>query len=455
MPEREVHVHAFEQRWREGDRAALRDRVLVGHLRALARRRPRRRLLRGAAAHARSARSTSRTPIPGRVVALADALGASCPSRARSTRTTRRARRRVGRGDRRRAPGTAPGAVLLVDDDGPIAIAEPRDGALKPIVGFRRMKVTPPRPDAEPRPRRVAVGTFDGVHLGHREVIAAPTPSLTFDPHPQSVVAPGHAPRLLTTLERKAELVGGLGVEELVVDRRSTARSPRARPQDFVDDVLVGRARRDARVGGGELPLRPQRAGRRGAARRRRRASRRASCRCSRSTARSSPRATSAAWSPAGRRRVRAGALLGAPFAMDGEVVHGDKRGRDARLPDGEPRPRRRLRHARPRRLRVPRANGDGPGTAPPSTSACARVRDRPRRAHRGLPARLRAATSTASSCASTFLKRLRGEKRFEQRRGRSSSRWPRRRGHARDRGRARSAPTGGPAQAATVLRRT
>ena len=62
---------------------------------------------------------------------------------------------------------------------------------------------------------------------------------LTFDPHPSMVVAPGGAPKLLTTLERKAELIAALGVEELVVipfDREFAARQAQA----FVDDVLVG-----------------------------------------------------------------------------------------------------------------------------------------------------------------------------------------------------------------------
>jgi riboflavin kinase/FMN adenylyltransferase len=87
--------------------------------------------------------------------------------------------------------------------------------------------------------RSVAVGTFDGVHLGHREVIKGADSVLTFDPHPVSVVAPQHTPRLLTTLERKAELVAALGVRELIVvpfDAEFAKRSA----SEFIDDVLVG-----------------------------------------------------------------------------------------------------------------------------------------------------------------------------------------------------------------------
>jgi riboflavin kinase/FMN adenylyltransferase len=87
--------------------------------------------------------------------------------------------------------------------------------------------------------RSVAVGTFDGVHLGHREVIAGSDSVLTFDPHPVSVVAPQHTPKLLTTLARKAELVAELGVKEMIVipfDRGFAACSA----AEFIDDVLVG-----------------------------------------------------------------------------------------------------------------------------------------------------------------------------------------------------------------------
>ena len=72
-------------------------------------------------------------------------------------------------------------------------------------------------PDAERRPRKIAVGEFDGVHLGHREVIAGADSVLTFEPHPRTVVSPAAAPKLLTTLEQKADLIAALGVDELVV----------------------------------------------------------------------------------------------------------------------------------------------------------------------------------------------------------------------------------------------
>jgi riboflavin kinase / FMN adenylyltransferase len=93
-------------------------------------------------------------------------------------------------------------------------------------------------PDAEPRARRVAVGTFDGVHVGHREVITGSDTVVTFEPHPVAILHPASTPRLLTTLERKAQLAGDLGVQELVVVPfdRERAAEPAA---EFVDEVLV------------------------------------------------------------------------------------------------------------------------------------------------------------------------------------------------------------------------
>jgi riboflavin kinase / FMN adenylyltransferase len=100
------------------------------------------------------------------------------------------------------------------------------------------MKVTP-LPEAQPtRTRRVAIGTFDGVHLGHREVIAGADTVLTFEPHPLSVIRPEALPKLLTTFGVKRDLVAGLGVEELVVipfDRDFSEKSA----EQFVEEVLV------------------------------------------------------------------------------------------------------------------------------------------------------------------------------------------------------------------------
>jgi len=94
--------------------------------------------------------------------------------------------------------------------------------------------------DVEPRPRRVAVGEFDGVHLGHREVIAGSDTVLTFDPHPLAVIRPEARPKLLTSLDAKIELIERLGVRELVVipfDETFASQSP----EEFIEQVLVGR----------------------------------------------------------------------------------------------------------------------------------------------------------------------------------------------------------------------
>jgi riboflavin kinase/FMN adenylyltransferase len=93
--------------------------------------------------------------------------------------------------------------------------------------------------EVERAERSVAVGTFDGVHLGHRRVIEGSDSVLTFDPHPVSVVSPRHTPKLLTTLERKAELIASLGVAELIVIPFNAQFAART-AQEFVEGVLIG-----------------------------------------------------------------------------------------------------------------------------------------------------------------------------------------------------------------------
>jgi riboflavin kinase / FMN adenylyltransferase len=93
-------------------------------------------------------------------------------------------------------------------------------------------------PDAAPRPRHVAIGTFDGVHRGHQAVIEGADTVLTFDPHPLEVLHPAALPKLIMTSGVKRDVLDGLGVEELVVipfDREFASRSA----EDFVDHVLV------------------------------------------------------------------------------------------------------------------------------------------------------------------------------------------------------------------------
>jgi len=93
-------------------------------------------------------------------------------------------------------------------------------------------------PDAQRRPRDLAVGEFDGVHVGHREVIRGADTVLTFEPHPRTVVSPASAPKLLTSLETKAELIAALGVQELVVIPFDGARASQS-AEDFVQSELV------------------------------------------------------------------------------------------------------------------------------------------------------------------------------------------------------------------------
>jgi riboflavin kinase / FMN adenylyltransferase len=92
--------------------------------------------------------------------------------------------------------------------------------------------------EVQPRPRKVAVGEFDGVHLGHREVIRGSDTVLTFEPHPLQVIRPEAAPKLLTALDRKIELLEAQGVSELVLIEFDSDFAHRT-AQEFIDGVLV------------------------------------------------------------------------------------------------------------------------------------------------------------------------------------------------------------------------
>jgi riboflavin kinase/FMN adenylyltransferase len=185
-------------------------------------------------------------------------------------------------------------------------------------------------PEVEGKGRRVAVGSFDGVHLGHREVIRGSDSVLTFDPHPTAIVAPQHTPKLLTSLEIKADLVAALGVEEMILipfDADFAKRSA----QEFIDDVLVG-ALGAAYVSVGENFRFGNRA--------------KGDPRMLSEDERFETRVTplfevegEIVSSSHIRGLVLAGEVeqathfLGAPFQLRGEVVHGDERGRELGFP--------------------------------------------------------------------------------------------------------------------------
>jgi riboflavin kinase / FMN adenylyltransferase len=95
-------------------------------------------------------------------------------------------------------------------------------------------------PDAEHRPRHVAIGTFDGVHVGHRQVIDDADTVLTFEPHPLRVLHPEAAPKLIMPFDIKRDVIEGLRVAELVVIPFDQEFSEIA-PVDFCARILAER----------------------------------------------------------------------------------------------------------------------------------------------------------------------------------------------------------------------
>jgi riboflavin kinase/FMN adenylyltransferase len=177
----------------------------------------------------------------------------------------------------------------------------------------------------------VAVGTFDGVHLGHREVIRGADTVLTFEPHPDAVVHPRKAPQLLTSLQRKAAIVERLGVREVVVvpfDDEFAARSAR----QFADDVLVGALRATHVAVGQNFHFGHRATGTP--------AMLVADSRFETRVVQLLEVVGEIVSSSHIRRLIvddgaveAAGRLLGDPFAMDGEVVLGEQRGRELGFP--------------------------------------------------------------------------------------------------------------------------
>ncbi len=185
-------------------------------------------------------------------------------------------------------------------------------------------------PEAQPRPRHVAIGTFDGVHRGHRAVIEGADTVLTFDPHPLEILHPAALPKLIMPFGVKRDVIEGLGVRELVVIPFDEAFATLS-AEDFIEAILLGklgaelvsvgenfrfgaRARGDSQM----LAARPEFETRVVAL-----------VEVDGETVSSTRiRALIAAGAVAAARRC-----LGAPFMIEGTVVSGDQRGRELGFP--------------------------------------------------------------------------------------------------------------------------
>ena len=176
--------------------------------------------------------------------------------------------------------------------------------------------------ELEPAERAVALGTFDGVHRGHRAVIEAAKATglrstvLTFDPHPRLVL--GYEVQLLPTFDRRVELIDDVGPDELLVVE-FTQELSRREPEEFVAEYVTGIGARIV-VAGENFRFG---AGRRGDVE---------LLRGLGLDVRSVPLLEGVSSSRI-RELVREGdlpgaaALLGRPFELEGEVVYGDQRG--------------------------------------------------------------------------------------------------------------------------------
>ena len=189
-----------------------------------------------------------------------------------------------------------------------------------------------------PSPVVVAVGNFDGVHLGHAALVkrlveearrlGLPPTILTFEPHPREFFAPASAPARLTTLREKLELLAGLGVAQAMVCHFNTAFAALS-AETFIDDVLrralkvrhliVGDDFRFGHGRTGDFSV-LQQAGARHAF----------GVEAMHSVTVDGLRVSSSAIRQALQDgdMALAGQLLGRPYMMDGKVAHGDRIGR-------------------------------------------------------------------------------------------------------------------------------
>src|SRR6478736_4463271 len=118
------------------------------------------------------------------------------------------------------------------------------DSCTAPVAVYRSIEEIP----AGFGPSIAAIGNFDGVHCGHREILGAVVDearqrgakavAITFDPHPEKILRPERAPKLLTTTSERLRLISKTGVDAVVLLTfdQALAHMP---PRDFVTRVLV------------------------------------------------------------------------------------------------------------------------------------------------------------------------------------------------------------------------
>jgi riboflavin kinase/FMN adenylyltransferase len=199
----------------------------------------------------------------------------------------------------------------------------------------------------------VALGNFDGVHLGHQAVIGEavrraksegrPSSVLTFEPHPRRFFQPAAPPFLLAQFRAKARVIAGLGVDHLIALHFDTELASRT-AEEFVESILIaGLAARHVVVGydfvfgkgrTGTPDLMRGRLAARGVGVTSVPAFTIPSSALS-NTGRPEPAVSSTGVRDALRAGdvTRAARLLGRPFEIEGRVMHGDKRGRTLGFP--------------------------------------------------------------------------------------------------------------------------
>lgn len=209
-------------------------------------------------------------------------------------------------------------------------------------MGAALLRIDDATAPPEAGPCALVVGNFDGVHQGHQAVLreaveaakaaSLATSVLTFDPHPAAVVGPGAPPRL-TTLERRSELMGELGVRSVFV-RRFDAAFAAWLPERFVRDLVVAALRARVVVVGQNFRFGAKRAGDL-ALLRKLGAELGFDVRvhATAADARGPYSSTRAREAIAAGDVAEAAHVLGRPHALSGLVVHGDERGRSIGFP--------------------------------------------------------------------------------------------------------------------------